>query len=179
MPASKKVSSSVGAKGKPLPKTKASSKKLPLQDLNRLEPSGQNQETNWSSFRWDVVGVFLFALGLVLFLGGLGVTKGVILDAILHRLAVWFGVGRIIIPIALLLAAWLLLSRQRKQQINIKIGRIILVELGVLFVLGTLSAFTQENVLSIEAGESLGGSIGWGLAHPLVALMGWALQERC
>ncbi|HOV31608.1 MAG TPA: DNA translocase FtsK, partial [Anaerolineaceae bacterium] len=148
-------------------------KPIPIENLNDPPSSSPGFTKKLTSFWWDLAGVFLLALGFVLLLGGFGFTHGILLDAILHQLAIWFGVGRLIIPVALLLGAWLLLSRERQAELDFKLGRVILVELGVLGVLGSLSAFARENILVVEGGESLGGSIGWGLAHPLVSLIGW------
>ena len=148
-------------------------KPIPIENLNAPPSSNPGFTKKLTSFWWDLAGVFLLALGFVLLLGGLGFTHGILLDAILHQLAIWFGIGCLIIPIALLLGAWLLLSRERQTELDFHLWRVILVELGVLSVLGSLSAFAHENILIVEAGESLGGSIGWGLAHPLVSLIGW------
>ena len=148
-------------------------KPIPLENLNAPPSTSPEPAGKLVSFWWDLAGVFLLALGFVLLLGGLGFTHGILLDAILHQLAIWFGIGSLIIPIALLLGAWLLLSRERQAELEFRLGRVILVELGVLSLLGSLSAFARENILIVEEGESLGGSIGWGLAHPLVSLIGW------
>ncbi|MEL7646086.1 MAG: DNA translocase FtsK [Anaerolineaceae bacterium] len=125
-----------------------------------------------SSIGWDLVSVVLFALGFVLLLAVLGLTHGVILDLILGTARRWFGLGRYLLPLALMAGAWLLLSWRKGEPGSISAGRVILVELGFLFLLGSLSAFSKESVLEIEAGTSLGGSTGWGLAHPLVGLVG-------
>ena len=159
-------------KAKKPAKPKANTKAESITDLNAL-PAKSSSSPNLSTFSWDLTGVVLLALGLVLLLGGLGMSHGIILDAILFQLAVWFGLGRLIIPIGLLLAGWLLLSRQRKQALNFPLGRVILVELGLIGLLGALSAFARENVLIVESGQSLGGSIGWGMADPLVELFSW------
>ncbi|HPS32260.1 MAG TPA: DNA translocase FtsK [Anaerolineaceae bacterium] len=125
-----------------------------------------------SSIGWDLVGVLLLALGFVLLLAVLGFTRGTILDLILGAARRWFGLGRYLLPLAFLAGGWLLLLWRKNEHSSVSAGRVVLVELGLLFLLGALSAFTRETVLEIEAGTSLGGSTGWGLAHPLAGLVG-------
>ena len=173
MPTLKTKTTSKNEKAKTPAKSDARIKPKPIENLDAAPSSSPGFAEKLTSFWWDLAGVFLLALGFVLLLGGLGFTHGILLDAILHQLAIWFGIGCLIIPIALLLGAWLLLSRERQTELDFHLWRVILVELGVLSVLGSLSAFARENILIVEAGESLGGSIGWGLAHPLVSLIGW------
>jgi len=148
------VTASSTQKTKKPAKSKAVTKAKPLTDLNTLPAGTSSARPKRSSFGWDLTGVFLLALGLVLLLGGLGMTHGIILDAILHQLAVWFGLGRLIIPVGLLLAAWLLLSRQRQQEVNFQLVRVVLVELGLIGVLGALSAFAREQVLTVEGARA-------------------------
>ena len=138
-------------------------------------PAPKPEKKSWfdpSSIGWDLVGVLLLALGLMLLLAVMGFTRGVILDLILGTARRWFGLGRYLIPFALLAGGWLLLLWRKGERRSISAGRVVLIELGLLFLLGSLSAFSRETVLEIEAGSSLGGSTGWGLAHPLVGLVG-------
>ena len=125
-----------------------------------------------SSIGWDLVGVLLLALGLMLLLAVLGFTRGVLLDMFLTAARRWFGLGRYLLPLALLAGGWLLLLWRKGQRTSVSAGRVILVELGFLFLLGSFSAISRETVLDVEAGTSLGGSTGWGLAHPLAGLIG-------
>jgi len=138
-------------------------------------PAPKPDKKSWfdpSSIGWDLIGVLLLALGLMLLLAVLGFTRGLILDLILGAARRWFGLGRYLLPLALLAGGWLLLLWRKGEHRSISAGRVVLVELGLLCLLGSLSAFSRDTVLEIEAGTSLGGSTGWGLAHPLEGLIG-------
>ena len=127
-------------------------------------PAPKPEKKSWfdpSSIGWDLVGVLLLALGMMLLLAVLGFTRGVILDLILGAARRWFGLGRYLLPFALLAGGWLLLSWRKGEHRSISAGRVVLVELGLLFLLGSLSAFSRETVLEIEAGSSLGARKGW------------------
>ncbi|HQK03785.1 MAG TPA: DNA translocase FtsK [Anaerolineaceae bacterium] len=140
-----------------------------------VSPAPKAEKKNWfdpSSIGWDLVGVLLLALGLMLLLAVLGFTRGLLLDIILKAARRWFGLGRYLLPGALLAGGWLLLLWRKGQHASISAGRVVLLELGLLFLLGSLSAIAKDTVLDVEAGISLGGSTGWGLAHPLVELIG-------
>jgi len=172
MPTLKTKTTSINEKAKTTAKSDARIKPKPLESLNASQSTSPGHAGKLVSFWWDLAGVFLLALGFVLLLGGLGFTHGILLDAILHQLAIWFGVGRLIIPVALLLGAWLLLSRERQAELEFRLGRVILVELGVLSLLGSLSAFARENILIVEEAESWGQywSGGWHILwSPLLA----------
>ncbi|MFZ3069740.1 MAG: DNA translocase FtsK 4TM domain-containing protein [Anaerolineaceae bacterium] len=136
---------------------------------------GESQDFSgrFSRFGWDLTGVLLLSGGMILLLGVLGITRGVMLDTIIHNLSRWFGLGRYVVPLVLMVGGWLLLLWRKNQEEQVPVGRVILSELAMLLLLGAFSAFAQDNVLKIEEGKSLGGSVGWGLAHPLVSVMGW------
>lgn len=132
----------------------------------------KDQTQRASRFGWDLAGLVLLSGGMILLLGVLGITKGNMLDSIILALSRWFGVGRYIVPVALVIVGWLLLLWRKNQAEQMQVSRAILIELSILLLLGALSAFATESVLVIEESKSLGGVVGWGLAYPLVSLLG-------
>ncbi len=145
---------------------------------NGLEQSTQQRDhkplkERLSRFGWDVLGLLLLTAGMILFLGVFGFTKGSLVVGIVGLLRRWIGVGRFVIPVVLFVGGWLLLLWRKDQVKHLRLGKVILVELGVLFTLGALSAIFKEKVLEIEAGNSFGGMVGWGLMYPPAMLAGY------
>jgi hypothetical protein len=119
-----------------------------------------------------LAAVLFLALGLVLGLAVLGFTRGVIPDLILGSARRWFGLGRYLLPLALFGSGWLLLLWRNGRGAPFSVGRVVLVELGLLCLLGALSAFSGETVLEIEAGTSLGGQHRLGSGASLIQAVG-------
>ena len=157
---------------KTTPSTRSGGKQPKPEIANPTPPTERKPWFDPSRIGWDLAAVLFLALGLILGLAVLGFTRGVILDLILGSARRWFGLGRYLLPLALFGGGWLLLLWRNGRGAPFSVGRVVLVELGLLCLLGALSAFSGETVLEIEAGTSLGGSTGWGLAHPLSGLLG-------
>ncbi len=120
---------------------------------------------------WDFFGLVLLVLGALLLLAVLGITHGRVVDlgaAILRR---WFGYGRFIVAAAVFSAGWLLLLWRKNQARQVNLLRVIVVEVAFFLLLGSLSAFFNDSVSTVNAGTSAGGISGYGVAFPLTSLI--------
>ena len=123
-------------------------------------------------YGWDLLGVILFALSFILLLGFFEVTTGALVTPLVNFLNRWFGIGRFIAVIAMIVLGYFVI-RWRKQPIeNIPLGRILAFEFASFFLLAVFSIAEGSLVTDVETGRDLGGMIGWGLAEIFRATMG-------
>lgn len=120
---------------------------------------------------WDVAGLALLVLGALLLLAVFGTTHGKLVDAGAAMLRRWFGYGRFIVAAAFFAAGWLLLLWRKNQTRQVNILRVVLVEIAFFLLLGSLSAFFNDTVSSVNAGMSAGGISGYGAAFPFIRLI--------
>lgn len=116
-----------------------------------------------SRFVWDVLGVILLALALVLLLGLFGLTEGSVLTPLIQAVDHGFGWGGFLV-VAFLAALGLLSLRRGGQDYSpLSASKIIMVE-GAGFALLALLALASG--VSLERAEQGldGGLVGWGLA---------------
>ena len=121
---------------------------------------------------WDLTALFLLVVSAILLLALLGVTHGKLVDNGVFTLKRWFGLGRFLVALAVFLTGWVLLLWRKSPPEDFKLGRILIIELGLFLLLGVLSAFANDSVFNINAGSSAGGIVGFGLAYPLRNLIG-------
>lgn len=121
---------------------------------------------------WDLSALFLLVVSAILFLALLGVTHGKLVDSGVFTLKRWFGWGRFLVALAIFLTGWVLLLWRKSPPEDFKLGRILLIELGMFLLLGVFSAFANDSVSTVNAGSSAGGIVGFGLAYPLKSLIG-------
>jgi DNA segregation ATPase FtsK/SpoIIIE, S-DNA-T family len=116
-------------------------------------------------FGWDLLGIVLFTSALILLLGFLGITSGALISPLVAFLTRWFGFGRFLVVIAMIVLG-LLVLRWRKQPLErINLGRILAFEFSGFILLGLLSIINGGSVARVEAGQDVGGIIGWGIAE--------------
>jgi DNA segregation ATPase FtsK/SpoIIIE, S-DNA-T family len=116
-------------------------------------------------FGWDLLGIVLFTSALILLLGFLGITSGALISPLVALLTRWFGFGRFLVVIAMIVLGFHVL-RWRKQPLEkINLGRILAFELSGFILLGLLSIINGSSVARVEAGQDAGGIIGWGIAE--------------
>lgn len=121
---------------------------------------------------WDLTALLLLVVSAILLLALLGVTHGKLVDSSVFAIKRWFGWGRFLVALAIFLTGWVLLLWRKSPPENFKLGRILLIELGLFLMLGVFSAFANDSVFTINAGSSAGGIVGFGLAYPLRSLIG-------
>ena len=141
-----------------------------IQDTENLRKLEQQAKTR--RIFWDMVGLSLLVVGAILLLAVLGITRGDLVDGSVFMLKRWFGWGRFIVALAVFATGWLLLLWRKSPPEEFKIGRILLVELGLFLSLGAFSAFANDSVYQVNIGTSAGGIVGFGLAYPFRNMIG-------
>jgi S-DNA-T family DNA segregation ATPase FtsK/SpoIIIE len=129
-------------------------------------------ETHFGRFLWDILGVGLFALGLVTLLGIFGLSKGSLLEEWVKLLYLWLGWGDLLL-VLFAGAGGVLAFRRSRQPLKIHWGRVIAMELAAFLTLAILSVVSGNSLVE----ESMwGGQVGWGLAQLAVQYLGsiWA-----
>jgi S-DNA-T family DNA segregation ATPase FtsK/SpoIIIE len=125
-------------------------------------------QAHFGRFLWDILGVFLCALGLMTLLGIFGLSKGSLLEEWVAFLRIWFGWGDLLI-VLIFGAGGMLAFRRSIKAVPIQWHRIIALELAFFLTLALLSSLSG-NQLSEEA--MWGGQVGWGLAMVLAKYIG-------
>jgi len=124
-------------------------------------------QTHFGRFMRDTFGVILLAVAAMTFLGLMGINQGFILAAWVKFLATWTGWGSYLFALSLGWVGFLLLRRDE----NITLGRIVAIQLSLLFMLGLLAVIGGHSLERAELGLD-GGQIGWGLAYLFVRFAG-------
>jgi S-DNA-T family DNA segregation ATPase FtsK/SpoIIIE len=119
-------------------------------------------QSHFGRFAWDVLGVLLLALALMILLGWLGISAGKLLSFAVAALRLWFGWGSLLV-IAAACALGLLAFRRSRAPLELDWGRVIAIELAAFLTLAALSAAGGNSLEQAEQGW-WGGRVGWGLA---------------
>ncbi len=117
---------------------------------------------NFDRFAWDIVGVLLVALAIILFLGVFDLTKGSLLTVPVDTIKKGFGLGSFLTAVFLGGLGVLALRRRREGQPLFPLGRVLLLEIWGFILLGNLAAWGGASLPRAQAGMD-GGIIGWGL----------------
>ncbi len=140
------------------------------QEADELRKLEQQQKTR--RVIWDLTALFLLVVSAILLLALLGITHGKLVDSGVFTLKRWFGWGRFLVALAVFLTGWILLLWRKSPPEDFKLGRIVLIELGLFLLLGVFSAFANDSVFKVNAGSSAGGIVGFGLSYSLRSLIG-------
>lgn len=143
------------------------------QEADELRKLEQQQKTR--RVIWDLTALFLLVVSAILLLALLGITHGKLVDSGVFALKRWFGWGRFLVALAVFLTGWILLLWRKSPPEDFKLGRIVLIELGLFLLLGVFSAFANDSVFKVNAGSSAGGIVGFGLSYSLRSLIGNAM----
>ena len=119
----------------------------------------------FSKYFLDFIGLLLIASAILLLLGYVGITKGVIVSPLVNWVNRWFGLGKYLIALSLIYLGIILISWHKNPDRKINLGRTILLELSILFLMGILSILSRSDIISSESGVNPGGIIGWGIAE--------------
>ena len=125
---------------------------------------------HFGRFAWDVLGVLLLALALMVFLGLLGISAGRLLSLIVVLLRLWFGWGSILIVVAACLGG-LLAFRRSRGPLKLNWGQVVAIELAAFLTLAVLSVVSGNSLSQAENGW-WGGRVGWGLSMLLARYIG-------
>ncbi len=148
------------------------------QDLRPIPPEELFNERTALSKRvsrlvWDIFGLALVVAGLIALLGVFGISKGSSLNTLVHLLSRFFGIGRFVLPMAVIATGWLILVWRKDPGTQMHVGKVVMVELGILLFLGAASVFYGDTIEMVESGQSAGGIVGWGIGQPLNSVLGW------
>jgi len=111
---------------------------------------------------WDVVGVMLLALAVILLLGLVGLTQGSVLTPIISALDRGFGWGSFL-AVAFIASLGLMGVRRKKQpDVPLPLGRLLLLEGWGFSLLALLAAAGGSSLELADKGYG-GGLVGWGL----------------
>jgi DNA segregation ATPase FtsK/SpoIIIE, S-DNA-T family len=132
---------------------------LPTQNdwLDKLVRFRYNVLSN--RFVLDVFGVTLIALAIMFLLAAWGYTEGILLTPIAYWLRLWFGWGCIFVLAGIAYLGYTFLKRDQSE---IRWGRIISLEIASLLTLGMLAVTFGNDLFRAESGMD-GGRLGWGI----------------
>ena len=116
-------------------------------------------------YGWDLLGVLLFAGAAILLLGSIGITQGALISPLSDFLARWLGLGRFLLVAAMLVVGQQVVRWRKHPPERIALGKIIGIEFAVFFLMGLLSVIDGATIAEAEAGQDLGGLVGWGIAE--------------
>ncbi|HSN93596.1 MAG TPA: DNA translocase FtsK, partial [Anaerolineaceae bacterium] len=148
------------------------------QDLRPIPPNELLNEKSAIAKRvsrlvWDVFGLALVVAGLIALLGVFGISRGSSLNTFVQLLRRFFGIGRFVLPLAVISTGWLILVWRKDPGTQMHVGKVVMVELGILSFLGAASVFYGDTIEMVESGQSAGGIVGWGIGQPLNSVIGW------
>ncbi len=157
---------------KPSPKKhKPSPKNEPQQPQ---EPDFGQQILNFllrfQRYAGDLLIILLFALGLVVLLGLLGVTSGVVITPVVSFFRRWLGIGSYMVALLSFWLGYMLFQNRLSGQTefgkpgpSVHWGRLVSLEIAVFCLMALVSLSNGSRIDRAEQGQD-GGIIGWGIA---------------
>ena len=138
------------------------------EDINQINSKTFRERINqfqihFGRFLWDLMGIGLISLGLLILVGLLGISSGTFLFAIVEFISTWVGWG-IILVIGLLIFGGILSLRVKRNNIDINLNAILWLELSCFFSLAVLSIIGGNSLLNLESGW-WGGRVGWSIVR--------------
>ncbi|MCJ7695987.1 MAG: hypothetical protein MUO40_11270 [Anaerolineaceae bacterium] len=119
----------------------------------------------FSRFGWDLLGVLLVAVSLILLLGCFGITRGGLITPLVTFLKRWLGLGRFLFTFSLTFLGVIIIRWSNKSPKKVHLGRVIFFEIALVLGLGVLSFVSGTEISKAESGNNLGGIIGWGISE--------------
>ena len=116
-------------------------------------------------YGWDLLGVLLFAGAAILLLGSIGITEGALISPLSDFLARWLGLGRFLLVAGMVVVGVQVVRWRKHPPEKVALGKIIGIELAVFILMGLLSVIDGATISEAEAGQDLGGLVGWGIAE--------------
>ena len=123
-------------------------------------------------YGWDLVGVVLIALSLILLLGLVGMTSGALVTPLTSFLNLWLGFGSYLLVLFLIWIGILIIRWRKEPPSRIPIRQILALEISSFLLLALLSIINDTSVTEAESGLDPGGLIGWGIAEIFRSLVG-------
>lgn len=163
----------MASKPKPTSSSKGQSESSGMFDGKQL-----SLKTNMGKFQkflpygLDFLGIVLISLAVILLLGFFGVTSGVLVTPLTNFLVRWFGLGRFIIVIILIVIGIKLIRWRERPPEDFKLWRVLAYEFSFFLLLAIFSFFNGDANLESAVGQNYGGIIGWGFAEIFRAVIG-------
>jgi DNA segregation ATPase FtsK/SpoIIIE, S-DNA-T family len=126
----------------------------------------------FSRFGWDLLGIVLLVLALLLLLALSGLTRGAWITPLIDLLQRWLGWGSFILAISIGMVGLLAVRWQAAHALSIRLSRILCLEGAAFSFLAVLSLIGGASLDVAEKGNDPGGIIGWSLAALLRILAG-------
>ncbi len=126
----------------------------------------------FSRYAWDLLGVVLIALGLILFLGLMGVTSGLLITPLTSFVSLWLGFGSYLLVLFTIWLGIYMIRRRKRRSSKLPLGQIVALEFASFLILGLLSIINGSSVIEAESGLDPGGILGWGIAEIFRSLVG-------
>jgi hypothetical protein len=102
----------------------------------RSEQSNSNNifqlTQTFSKYFRDFIGVLLIAGSILLLLGYVGITKGVIVTPLVNWVNRWFGLGKYLLAFSFIYLGIILIIWHKNPDKKLNLGRILLIEVSIL-----------------------------------------------
>ncbi|MFH2039207.1 MAG: DNA translocase FtsK [Chloroflexota bacterium] len=130
----------------------------------------QRFKVHFGRFLWDATGVVLIAFGLLILVGIVGMSKGILLTRLIELFSIWLGWGILIIVFMAFVGGVLALKHGR-EPIQLNWTQVVYFELACILSLAVLSIMGGNSLSQVENGW-WGGRLGWALVVLIQRLIG-------
>jgi S-DNA-T family DNA segregation ATPase FtsK/SpoIIIE len=127
--------------------------------------------THFRRFGWDIAGVFIIVLVLLVLIGMTGLTKGSVLTPLADLMRTWMGWGSLLILLSLLILGLTAIRRENLKEPAQFTWWMICYEVSSFAFMALLACISGFSLDAAEGGK-FGGIIGWGLADILKSKLG-------
>jgi S-DNA-T family DNA segregation ATPase FtsK/SpoIIIE len=154
-------------------KNKKKSHQEPLISDNDLSWAKINRNLQrFLKYGWDILGVLLIAMGLILLLAFIGITSGAVVDFLDQKFTEWIGFGRYLFVIGVIGIGFQVVRWRKQPPQKIDLRRILAFEFSFFLLLAAVSMIDGNSLSDLQSSQNLGGAIGWGLAEIFRATIG-------
>jgi S-DNA-T family DNA segregation ATPase FtsK/SpoIIIE len=125
---------------------------------------------HFGRFLWEGLSVILFAFGLLVLMGFLGISKGSFLIGLVKLISIWLGWGSPLI-VVMSIVAGVFAYKYSRARMQVKWTQVISIEISCIFTLAVLSIIGGISISQVDNGL-WGGRIGWALVVFFQTLIG-------
>ncbi len=122
-------------------------------------------KSHFLKYGWDVLGIFFITAAFILLLGMLNISEGTLITPLSNFFKNWFGVGRFLIVLAMAVIGIKIFDWRKNPPEKFPLGRILALEASGFAFLALLSIIQDEQIITAESNNKLGGMVGWGVAE--------------
>ena len=118
------------------------------------EPLISDGDLSWAKFNitlqqflkygWEILGVLLIALGLILFLAFIGITSGAVVDFLDQKFTEWIGIGRYLFAASVIAIGFQVVRWRKQPPQKIELMRILAFAWFVLALFISLPLFNRR-----------------------------------